>query len=250
MGVLINTPIFMYPKVKFKINYQKDIKTLHAFAADVAYDNGRNLSWAIFKHYPQLKRFFSNNKIRNKVALSSFVKKQYELNFGLMNKNLKIFAANWKKIEPIFFALVDELFERFHWPKGKYIAFFTIWSMFPRFLEDKTFQIPYKFRSHKGVSVIIAHEMLHFIFYEYFYSFFRKYHQEKHYDFVWNISEIFNAVVQNSSRWLKVFGAPTMSYQEHEKIIKKLKKRHALNETNNALKLILEIMKEVKNNSK
>ncbi|MDD5528343.1 MAG: hypothetical protein PHO56_05260 [Patescibacteria group bacterium] len=236
----------MYPKVKFEIDYQKDIKTLHAFAADAVYDNGRNLSWAIFKHYPQLKRFFLINKIRDKAALSSFVKNKYETNSGLMNKNLKIFAANWKKIEPIFFALVDELFENFHWPKGKYIAYFTIWSMFPRFLEDKTFQIPYKFRSRKGVSAIIAHEMLHFIFYEYFYSLFKKYRQEKYYDFVWNISEIFNVVVQNSSRWLKIFGVPAMSYTEHEKIIKKIKKSFIFNEKNDAKRLILEIAKKVK----
>jgi hypothetical protein len=246
MGVLINTPIFMYPKVKFKIDYRKDIKTLHAFAADAACDDGRNLSWAIFKRYPRLKKYFSDNKISNNSALVEFVRKKYSANFGLMDKNLKIFAANWKKVEPVFFNLVDDLFGDFSWPKGKYIAYFTIWSMFSKFLEDKTFQIPYKFRSRKYVNVVIAHEMIHFIFYEYFYSLFKKYRREKYNFFVWNISEIFNVIVQNSPQWLKIFGVPTMVYPEHEKIIKKIKKNYSLNKKNGVKNLILKILKEVK----
>ncbi|MFA5247992.1 MAG: hypothetical protein WC415_01965 [Patescibacteria group bacterium] len=235
----------MHPKVKFKIDYKKDIKTLQAFTADAAFDDGRNLLWAVFKHYSQLKKYFSDNKISNNDALVKFIKKQYFINSELMNKNLKIFATNWKKIEPNFFNLINDLFGDFSWPKGEYTAYFTIWSMYPRFLEDKTFQVPYKFRSRKYINVIIAHEMLHFIFYEYFYSLFKKYRPEKYNFFVWNVSEIFNVIVQNSPSWLKVFGVPTMSYPEHDKIVKKINKSFVLNGKEDIKDLILKIVEEV-----
>lgn len=232
----------MYPKIKFKIDSKKDIATLQAFVADAVFDNGRSLDLAIFKKYPQLKKYLSGNKIIDKVSIKKFIEKKYSANSELMKKNLKLFSDNWRKLERTFFELADDLFGDFPWPKGKYIAYFTIWTMYPRFLEDKTFQIPYRSRSRKHINVIIAHEMLHFIFYEYFYRHFKKYKKNKHNYFVWNVSEIFNVIIQNSPVWLKIFSLPTMGYPEHDKITKKLRKKYCLVGKNSVDDLVKDVI--------
>ena len=97
--------------------------------------------------------------------------------------------------------------------------------MYPRFLDNKTFQIPYRHKKPSYVPVIVAHEMLHFMFYDYFLSRYKKYGADKYHMFVWNVSEIFNEVVQGSPKWLEVFGDSATGYPQHEKIVARLQKR-------------------------
>jgi len=215
----------MYPKLKFKIDYKRDIQTFFAFVNEADFDDGRNLKWAILRKYPQFKKYKKGNKLDiSKKAVSDFVKSVYLKNKKTINKNINFYQKNWLKIEKDFYFLIDELFHQQPWPKGKYIVYPTIWGMYPRFLEDKTFQIPYKHKKKNYVNVIIAHEMLHFIFYDYFFKKYPKYKSNKYIFFVWNISEIFNNIIQNSPKWLKVFRIKSMPYPEHKKIIKKLEK--------------------------
>ncbi|MDD2935201.1 MAG: hypothetical protein PHX25_01880 [Candidatus Pacebacteria bacterium] len=237
----------MYPKVKFKIGVRKDINTLLAFTKDANFDGGENLNWAIFRKYPELKKYYDNNKIIKQKELEKFIKDKYRKEKYLIENNLKIYEKNWGKKEKKFFELSNELFEEKYWTKGKYTAFPTIWGMFPRFLEDKTFQVPYKYKNKKYVNVVIAHEMLHFAFYEYIYIKYPKYAKDKYNFLIWNISEIFNEVVQNSPKWLKVFDVKTMGYPMHEKIVKKLEKKYHKQEKINRDELIKDILKEVKN---
>ena len=234
----------MHPKVKFKISVKKDIDTLLAFTKDASFDGGENLNWAIFKMYPELKDFYKENKIVDLKALEGFIKEKYKNEKEVFEKNLSIYEKNWQKINKEFFKLSDELFEQKYWTKGKYTAFPTIWGMFPRFLEDKTFQVPYKYRNKKYVNVVIAHEMLHFAFFEYIQDKYPKYKADKYNFLIWNTSEIFNEIVQNSHKWLKVFEIKTMGYPMHEKIVKKLEKKFHKQENIDRDELIKDILKE------
>ena len=175
--------------------------------------------------------------------VSDFVGSVYLRNKKTINKNINLYQKNWSKIEEKYFLLVDDLFSGYVWPKGKYIAYPTIWGMYPRFLEDKIFQIPYKYKKKNYVNVIIAHEMLHFIFYDFLFKEYPKYKLNKYSFFVWNISEIFNSVVQNSSKWLKIFKIKTISYPEHKNIINKLQKDFYRSDTIEVDKLIRIIIK-------
>ena len=112
-----------------------------------------------------------------------------------MIKNMSIYQKDWLMVEKNFHCLVDELFCGHKWPKGKYIAYTTIWGMFPKFLEDKTFQIPFKHKNKRYVIVVIAHELLHFIFYDYFYKKYPKYRLDK-YNFLHTNSK-FSEVVED-----------------------------------------------------
>lgn len=235
----------MQPKLKFEKNFRKDLYSLNAFIHDAKYDNGRSLNWAVLKHYPELKQYIDNKnfKLTDKKSAEKFVTSVFDRNNDILKRNLKIYNENWKRTGTVFFQLTEKIFGNHKWPKGKYIAYPTIWGMFPRFLEDKTFQVPYKWNDKKYVNVIIAHEMLHFIFYDYLFKYFPKYKKSKYNFFIWNVSEIFNELVQNSPRWLKVFKVKSMGYPEHRKIVKKLSKKYHQMESWQTKQLIEDIIK-------
>jgi len=207
----------MHPKVKFKIDPKKDISTFFGFLKDAKYDGGRNFDWAVLNKYPDFKEF-------NKKGVGDFVFKYYLENKDNIKKNFVVYEKNWKKIEKKFFALVKDIFPKVKWPKGKYIAYSTMWGMYARFLDDKTFQIPAVSRKKKVINFIIAHEMLHFIFYEYFLNKYKKYRSHKYDFFVWHVSEIFNVIIVNKPEWQKILNNKDDGYPEHRKIIKKLSK--------------------------
>ena len=227
------------PKIKFKIDFKKDISTFFDFLKDAKYDEGRNFEWAILKNYPYFKKF--NGEVDKKIA-QDFVLKYYSKNKKAIEKNLIVYENSWQKIEKDFFKLAYDLFLETKWPKGKYIAYSTMWSMYPRFLDDKTFQIPAISRNKKVVSFIIAHEMLHFIFYEYFLNKYRKYKSHKYDFFVWHVSEIFNVIIMNRPEWQKILKNKDDGYPEHKKIIKKISKKvYGMDELIN--NIILEVNK-------
>jgi len=244
----------IYPNVTFHKSVKKDIATLRAFIKDAPYDNGRNLDWSIFKKYPELKTEFDKNshyKIRNEKRVSNFINEKYQNKQDMMDQAMKQYANRWEKMAPKYFSLVDELFSGRKWPKGKYIAYGTIWGMYPRFLEDKTFQVPFKHRKPRYVMVVVAHELLHFMFYDYFYARYPKYRRPKHNYFVWHVSEIFNTIVQNSPQWLHCFKLKSLGYPEHKKIIMDISRTlYRLSSWDlNALvdKIIEEVKKKIKN---
>jgi len=162
-----------------------------------------------------------------------------------MNRALVQHKKRWEKIAPDYFLLVDALFGNRTWPRGTYIAFGTIWGMYPRFLENKTFQIPFWHRTPRYISVVIAHEMLHFMFYDYFYKRYPNYNRPQYNFFVWHISEIFNTIIQNSPIWLDCFKLKSLEYPEHKKIIAHISRALYCHNTWNLDALVEEIVKEV-----
>lgn len=236
------------PHVTFRISTKKDFETLCAFAKEAKYDNGRNLNWAVFDKYPQLKTFFDKKsyRIKDEKALRDFVHEAYRSKRTEMARSLTQHEKRWGKLAPKYFSLVDTLFSGRKLPRGKYIAFGTIWGMYPRFLEDKTFQIPFWHRKPEYVPVVIAHELLHFMFYDYFYARYPKYHHQKNNFFVWQVSEIFNTIIQNSPMWLKHFKLKSLGYPEQNKIVMRISRTLYRHSTWDLNALIDEIIKEVR----
>ncbi len=211
-----------YPNIKFQISAKKDLETLRIFIREA---DERNLYWLIFNTYPRLIKYFDKKndwKVLDDKALRDFVIKNYKTRKGTMSRAMRGHKMRWLKVAPRYFELVDALFAGRKWPRGKHIAFGTIWGMYPRFLEDKTFQIPFSHRTAGFVSVVIAHEMLHFMFYDYFYEHYPKYKRDEDNFFVWHISEIFNTLVQNSPEWLRCFKVKSLGYPEHKAIVSRL----------------------------
>lgn len=210
----------VFPKIKFKIDPKKDVSTFFSFLSESRYDSGRNFNLAILKKYNYFKKFIKNVK---KDIVSDFVLNKYIQEERENKKRIILIEKNWKKIEKRFFKLTTKLFPNVSWPKGKYVAYSTIWGMYPRFLSDKTFQIPLDSSEASKVNFIIAHEMLHFLFYKYFLNRYKKYRIHKYDFFVWHVSEIFNVVVMNDVNWQKIIQYKDKGYPEHRKIIKSIK---------------------------
>jgi len=215
-----------YPRIAFHVSPAKDVDTFFRFVADAEFDKGESVRWAILKPFPDLKKWF-DDRLRitaTREEIVAFVDGQYSLHASGMKDGLILIEERWHKVEQPYFALVDEL-GMGEWPDGKYIAYPTIWGMYPKFLDDMTFQIPWNHPQPEYVDVVIAHENLHFIWYPFFYREFPGYVQGKDGFFVWNVSEIFNSFVQNSSRWHEVFGMDSMPYPQHEKALQLLNER-------------------------
>ncbi len=223
---------------------------MRAFVRDAKYDNGRNLDWAVFKKYPRLKAQFYKDgyyKIKSEKALRRFINEKYRVRKTAMDSALVRYRKQWEKMAPQYFSLVNKLFDGRKWPRGKYIAFGTVWGMYPRFLKDKTFQIPFWHRVPGYISVVIAHELLHFMFYDYFFVRYSKYRRPGNDFFVWHVSEIFNTVVQNSPEWLGYFKLKSMGYPEHKKIVKRISNVWYRRDKWNLDALVSEIIKETRN---
>ena len=236
----------MTPKIKFLISRQKDLSTLFSFIEDSEYDEGRSLEWAVFNKYPQFKKYKKEKSIViSKAKAKRIIDIVYKKNSNTIEKNIQIYKKNWREVEDVYYDLVKDLFGNQKWLKGKYIAYATIWGMYPRFLEDKTFHIPFKHKKESYVNVVIAHEMLHFMFYDYFYKKYPKYKNEDNNYFSWYVTEIFNELIQNSPKWLKVFKNKTMGYPEHKEIVKKLANKYYRLEKINVSNIADDIVKEV-----
>lgn len=231
----------MYKKLRFKVDYEQDVAAFFGFWKDANYDRGRNWRWAISSLYKEFKKYDplkSGKPSRREIA--NFVEKKYIEGADEIETNLSRSEKLWRSKEKQFYKLVQDLFPPSYWPDGEYIAYPTIWGMFPRNLRSKTFQIPARrFRPKKRLVAIIAHELLHFIFYNYFLKEFPEYKKGEYQMRLWHISEIFNEVVQGSKTWIRVFGNKPLGYPEHTKIVRKLLRK--FNKRIDADELIAEI---------
>ncbi len=242
----------MRPTLRFLISARKDTETFFRFAHDARYDGGRTFRAAVLRMFPAVQRY-RLQKVAwtfDRSAIVELVSIEYCKQSAVMQKNVRLYRKNWEKIEDQFFDACEALFSRVRWPHGRYVAYPTIWGMYPRFLEDKTFHVPYRNRSKRAVNVIIAHEMLHFLFYHYFFRTHPKLRSDRHEFFVWHVSEIFNAVVQNSPAWLEVFHEKTPSYPEHRQIVASLQARYGGHQPWTVDELVRDIMKHVRASSR
>lgn len=216
-----------YPKLKFVINKKRELKTFSIFLNESKYRyNNREMNWAFYKYHPKLNilRGKKLNPLEKTLIVKQYLNAYYQKNLVTIKRGTSKAQKDWQKKEDFFFNLVNKIFKNYPWPKGKYIAYSTIWGMYPRFLNEKTFQFPYHHKKKNFVSVVIAHEMIHFIFYDYFYKHFPKFKNPKYNLEIWNISEAFNILIQNSKEWVKVFNQKAIPYPEHQILIRRMKK--------------------------
>ncbi len=120
----------------------------------------------------------------------------------------KEIAILYEKKASIFLRETEEIFKSYAWPRGKYIVYLSIFDFCPRFLEEKTFQI-FMYDSDEGILFTIAHEMLHFIFYDYclkrYPAVFRGCDTEE--GSFWEVADLFNAVMQRTPSFIKLHGS-------------------------------------------
>jgi len=208
-----------HPKIKFKIDKNHDLLLYKSFLKDEPFLN--SCFYEKFKEIESLK----NQKISSKEKIKEvkkFLDEYYKKNKKEIEKGVEEINRRWLELDEDFFNLIESIFKKHPWPKGKYIAFSTIWDVYPRDIKRKTFSFPYS--EKEKALVTIAHEMLHFIFYDYLYTHYPEYKKKKYKDEVWKLSEVFNIVIQSQKEWLNLFHQSPSFYPEHKELIEKLRR--------------------------
>ena len=215
----------MYPELKFIYSKRKDLEIFLGFIETNKYfDKSEDLKIGFFSIFPELRDTEKMATEEAKKKAQKIIDKEYSKKKKTIEKNLKKIKADWQKVAPWFYKECDRIFESQPWPEGKYIAYTTIWGIYPRFLGDKTFTFPYKHKLKNYPLVVIAHEMLHFMFYDYLFKNYPKYKNKQYEEKIWGMSEIFNPLIQNSGRWQRKLEQKVIIYSKLKPEIKKMQK--------------------------
>jgi len=219
-----NLTFFMsFPKLIFKQNKTLDLEIALSFRNMKAGGVDFKKIGFIDPH-PSLKE----HKTLSQTILKNYISSYYSQHKEELSRACKKAEDQWKNISPKFFLLVKEIFHSHSWPAGKYICCLSIWNCNPRNLQTKTFQIFYKNKSYQET---IIHEMLHFVFYDYLFANYPKYKEKKYAEIIWDISEAFNIVIQNSADWKKALKTrKEKAYPAHKKLIRKMKQNWKTNQ--------------------
>jgi len=218
-----------HPKIKLKIDKEADTKNCINFVRSEKKGSKRQfLLWFLpddFKYI--LSKNFKDIE-RNKI-IKEYTKHIYKLREKEIKKGLAKAQKDWQKIEKGYFKLVDKIFKNHPWSKGNYRGIISIWHMYPRYIKQKIFFFPYQHKIPKFSNKVIAHEMLHFIFFDYLEE---KYNLEEHSkvknkpdDYIWKISEVFNNVIEDWQPYNKLIKENPKPYTGTEKMFQKMKKQ-------------------------
>ena len=222
------------PKLKLEIDKKADINMAVGFVEGCLKEKDVDFAkWFLPEqlHFILEKGFTKKEreKIVRKYAEYFYSQKIKEIKVGLKNSK-----KNWEKVEDKYFKLAGKIFKNHPWPKSYYKEGYcgmpTIFRMYPRFIDRKYFFFPYNHEVKNFTNYTIAHELLHFIFFDYIDKKYGiKEHDEfagKHERYVWQISEAFNVVIENWSPYFRVIKVPTTTYtKEQEVVYRKMKKQ-------------------------
>jgi hypothetical protein len=153
----------------------------------------------------------------------------YKNHREVMEKGRTAAMVAWKKVEKKYFQLVDNLFKGRPWPEGYYVGFATIWHSYPRNIATKTFYFPYWHTLPLYANKVIAHEMLHFMFFDYIKAKYGLAERAKirgeHPEYVWRVSEAFNNVIEGWGPYKDVFKYSPQPHKGTEEIFEKMNKQ-------------------------
>ena len=206
------------PHVNFEINKEMDYWTAGEF---LTFDPNDIFSNSILITNPKLK---DAQKLGDKAKITfykNYVDQIYKDKESEITSSKNEVQKLWNLIEKRFLDRTQELFNGHIWPEGAYIGFLSIFNCNPRFLNEKTFQVYYV--HSEGLVYVCAHEMLHFMFYDYIEknSALTKNLPES---VIWNLSEILNVVILEKPEFAELTGNfYPKPYQKHETQIKKFR---------------------------
>lgn len=200
-----------YPNITFKLNKELDQKMANAFWDKKA--GGVVFFELIKKNHPKLEK---------KEQIDQYISSFYQKHNQIIIQKKVLIEKEWRIKEKDFFTIINKIFKNYPWPKGDYICYLSIFPFGPRFLENKTFQTCYKWDIEESIWQV-SHEMLHFIFYDYVEHKFPLITKKVSNEQIWELSEIFNNIIQNLSVFKKVtnFSLPDGPYPQ---LVKKTKK--------------------------
>lgn len=207
-------------KLRFYKNKILDEMMIDQFLKETG--GGLDFGKFIIKMYPELKKARDSMSLKDKKKIiHTFTKKYYNSHKKEIDEFSNFLKIEWSKKEDDFVKTTRIFFNGYDFPEGKYIAYSSIINCNPRFLDQKTFQFFYKKETGDAIHTI-AHELLHFIFFDFVNKKLKKEAKKISDDQLWDLSEIFNVVVLKSSFYKKIIDKKFVkSYPDHKKYIAK-----------------------------
>ncbi len=199
-----------HPSLKFRLN--RELDNVMAFQFMELSAGGVDFGKRIVELYPELQKIKELNESDKRNEIANFTNKYYSKNEALLKNILKDIKEDWKSIANYYFRGVDKTFGNMAWPEGEYICYLSIFDCNPRFLEDKTFQV--YFQHMNGTNYVIAHEMLHFIWFEYFEIYESRLKNKLDEHTIWLMSEWFNDLVLETKEFRELVGDSSQGYPE------------------------------------
>jgi len=210
-------------KLRFYLNKKLDERMVEEFLN--IQRGGIDFSEGIIKIHPKLKLAKSlKDVIQRKKIIHLYFNNYYRTHKTAILRKIKSIRKVWRKKENEYITITEDFFDGFQFPKGKYIAYASITNCNPRFLESKTFQFFYK-KPLADAIYTIAHELLHFIFFDFIKKKLKKETKHLSEDQLWDLSEIFNVVVLKSPRYRRIVNQKfVIPYPYHRHYVRQFEK--------------------------
>ncbi|MFH1780368.1 MAG: hypothetical protein ABH803_04505 [Candidatus Micrarchaeota archaeon] len=199
-------------RVNFKINLRKDWQTNAEQLLHEINVGGVNKRKLMEYFQPPLK------KVNSIIELRTFTEKYYQENKRQINASKKRISKAWQKIELKYISEIEAILK--HNFKSNYKGYLSIFPNNQLFLEKNSFQIFYKL-PFEQTNRIIAHELIHFIHFDYCQQYFEK---TKWANFSvntpgWHLSEMVVTLILNEPNVKKMFKLPIRGYPSHYRIL-------------------------------
>lgn len=212
----------LFPQVTFKLNKALDKKMALEFL-DLQ-QGGVNFLRGIIGVHPELKNIKEiNNKTKRGKIISNYFDSFYKEHRHYLSKRVREADKTWREVAGRFFDETKKLFRGHPFPPGKYVGYLSTIDCNPRFLEDKTFQVFYLHQ--RGFKYVTAHELLHFIFYDYV---LKKYpevfmNMDTERGIFWDLAELFNSIILHTPTFVEIHQTKrSVTYPKHTKYFSNL----------------------------
>jgi len=212
-------------KLRFYTNKKLDEIMTKQFFDE--YGGGISFGKRIVKLHPKLKPVrLLKNTTQKKKAIHLYFNHYYRVHKATMWRSVQHLRQAWQSQEKEFITITQNFFGGFQFTKGKYIAYASIINCNPRFLDLKTFQFFYK-KPIADAIYVISHELLHFIFFDFVEKKFKNEIKKLSEDQLWDLSEIFNVVVLESSRYQHIIDKQyVIPYPDHKRFLSQFRKTY------------------------
>lgn len=216
-------------KLRFYLNKKLDQIIVNSFLEERG--GGLDFSASILRIHPDLNKIKTNQVHKKERIVNDYVDDYYRQNRAQIKQKTDLIRNAWQLLEDEYILRTEQFFQEFSFPPGRYIAYPSIVKCQPRFLEDKTFQFFYDQEPAEAIQVI-AHELLHFIFFDFIEQKMISEIKPLSDDQRWDLSEIFNVLALQSEIYQPLIDPRTITpYPDHLNHIKQLRKDYWRNAT-------------------
>jgi len=211
----------MIPKLTFKVadNPEGMIDIIESFILNL--NPGFNWSGIYSKAYPEFGKLIEGkSKKEIKTITREFFEKLHQDKLKDLKSVAKKFQREWDKTGDELLTALSEIVEM-KWPRNckDMTAWVSLNPICPRFLDQKSFDIFWKFEN-SWMKRISVHEILHFIWFEKWKKVFPRYDKREFESphLMWKLSEMVPLAILSDERLQKIFRHEPSVYDEWKSV--------------------------------